>query len=180
MDRTLIAAILLSALFGCAGEEEAGPPDEASPPIRHLIDLLGASSVEVRDSAQEELIKLGKAAIPELKKALESHDPEVRSRVVRILARLKPPKEKPIDTDDLGITAHDTGVIMFICVDDSHEDMEVLISACPNCGGRDFFFQDPRGRGFFCFKCRLRVPPAKIVCPACGKDPRSPIRLKRR
>lgn len=70
--RTLAAFVLLLAF-----QDEAG--------VREHIGNLDSESVDVRASAQAALVKLGKAAVPQLEEALKSAAPEARARLVEIL-----------------------------------------------------------------------------------------------
>ncbi|MGH9363708.1 MAG: hypothetical protein ACRD1B_00365 [Thermoanaerobaculia bacterium] len=65
----LIAALLLQAQ---ADEKQ----------IMSLIEQLGSDRVEIRDKATAELVQLGKAALPHLKRALKADDPEIRGRII--------------------------------------------------------------------------------------------------
>ncbi|MHC5039708.1 MAG: HEAT repeat domain-containing protein [Planctomycetota bacterium] len=53
--------------------------------IRKYVSDLGADKWDVRERATEALIRIGPPAIPALKKALETGDPEVRLRAANIL-----------------------------------------------------------------------------------------------
>jgi hypothetical protein len=96
--------------------------------------------------------------------------------------RPRPKPKPPVEpTPDSGITAAQTGAIAFACVDTSkHEEWEVVIDTCPSCGLKNYFFQDPGGKGFFCYRCKNRVPDDKFVCDRCGQPPTTKIKLKRR
>lgn len=81
------------------GKQEAPPTSE----IQKLVAELGSDNFETRETADRLLRKVGKAAIPALKKALESEDAEVRARAKRILAEIESaaqekPKERPKST----------------------------------------------------------------------------------
>lgn len=64
--------------------------------IEELVQKLGAEEFAVREEASKELRKIGKAAAPALRKALESGDPEVRTRAKRLLEGIEqpPPEER--------------------------------------------------------------------------------------
>src|SRR4051794_5499966 len=74
------AHLLLLLLPGLA----ASPTDDASA----LIARLGASKYAVREEAAVALEKLGPEAVPALREALESRDPEVRTRAGLLLAKI--------------------------------------------------------------------------------------------
>lgn len=70
--------------------KEAPKPAPAAPSeVEKLVADLGADNFETRESADRLLRKVGRPAIPALKKALESRDPEVRARARRILAEIE-------------------------------------------------------------------------------------------
>jgi hypothetical protein len=63
---------------------------ELSERIEELVKELGDESWQKREEATRELILLGELAVPRLKIALKSHDPEVRWRAEYILEEIKP------------------------------------------------------------------------------------------
>jgi hypothetical protein len=72
-----------------AGEPAAEPVAEATPEllaeIAQKVQELGSEQWAVREKAEERLKAIGRAAVPELKKAAASEDEEVRTRAERIL-----------------------------------------------------------------------------------------------
>jgi Flp pilus assembly protein TadD len=80
--------ILLAAVFCCATGILAATAPTAESPVDKLIRDLGDNSFAVRERASDALRKLGEAAIPALKKAMDSPDAEVRWRAKDILAEL--------------------------------------------------------------------------------------------
>jgi len=76
-------------LPGVAWAEEAGdgPADEQE--IQSLIQDLGSRSYRARERATEKLRLLGAVAIPELEKAAEFDDPEIRMRAAEVLRDLR-------------------------------------------------------------------------------------------
>ena len=54
-----------------------------------LVTRLGAPKYVDRETAGEELVKLGRAAVPALLKACQSSDPEVRLRAEIVIARIE-------------------------------------------------------------------------------------------
>lgn len=60
--------------------------------IDGLIERLGHDDVDVRDKAQTDLLKRGRAALPAIRKAAESHaDPEVRARASALVRAINTP-----------------------------------------------------------------------------------------
>lgn len=57
--------------------------------IADLIEELGAEEIEKRDAAQAAILAIGEGAIPQLRKALEHKDSEVRARAQAILDELE-------------------------------------------------------------------------------------------
>ncbi len=65
--------------------------------INRLIDQLGSERFQDREQATQELLKLGKSALPSLKEALKSSDAEVRHRAQRLIdGILAPEMEKEL------------------------------------------------------------------------------------
>lgn len=62
-------------------------------PVPQLIARLGAESVQARDQAESELLRLGEAAAEALRKAASSGDREVATRAGRILRTLEIDRE---------------------------------------------------------------------------------------
>ena len=102
--------LILFLTFGAVvWSEEKASADKASEKealekkIAGLISDLGADEAEVRESATEELKKIGKPAVPALKEATKSDDPEAawRARVIlRAIERTEEPKPKE-DTEKI-------------------------------------------------------------------------------
>ncbi|NUN48472.1 MAG: hypothetical protein HUU15_06550 [Candidatus Brocadiae bacterium] len=83
----VLLALALSALAPFAEEPDAQ--------IRALVTALGADEVEVRESAERDLLALGEPARERLQAEMENaSDPEIRSRLGRVLRRLDIPKWK--------------------------------------------------------------------------------------
>jgi hypothetical protein len=76
-----MAAVVLSALLLCQGADDRKVGD--------LIRDLGADEYSVRERAETELRKLGDAAVPALREALEDKDPERALRAQRVLEDLE-------------------------------------------------------------------------------------------
>jgi hypothetical protein len=76
-SRHLLATFLILLLGKAMAEEPAGPQ---GPQIERLIKQLGDDSFEQREAASRRLEEIGEAALPALKRAADSQDPEVRRR----------------------------------------------------------------------------------------------------
>lgn len=83
---TLTLSILLS-IVNAEDEPQKKKPDGKAE-IVSLIEKLGAEKYEDREAAFEALEKVGDAARPHLKKALDNEDAEIRWRASRLLAAL--------------------------------------------------------------------------------------------
>ncbi len=67
--------------------------------IDRWIGKLGDAELAIRDEATQKLIGAGEAAVPRVRKQLESSDPEVRARARRILDARPPEFERLKDRD---------------------------------------------------------------------------------
>ncbi len=70
----------------------------AAPDIAALIDNLGDSDFATRDQATKKLREIGKPALPQIKAALKSEDPETRMRAEELVKRIErrlPPGPDP-------------------------------------------------------------------------------------
>jgi hypothetical protein len=70
------------------------PPAGASKKAAALAARLGDDKFEEREKAAEGLVALGRAAVPALKAAGKSADPEVARRAARCLLRINPSREE--------------------------------------------------------------------------------------
>jgi len=95
--------------------------------------------------------------------------PRPKNTVVK--AGILPSRQIPAERD--GIRVEDTGAIMFICSNSpSHEDREVLIAKCPECGEQNYFYWDMTSEGFRCYACTKPFPNENVRCEVCKKPPR--------
>ena len=106
-----LAALAVAALLSLAGvlaaEEGAAPAkepalserSESKGRIDALVKDLGADKAEVRDRATKELEKIGGTAVPALKEAAKSDDPEVAWRARTILDHIEGGKGAPSKTE---------------------------------------------------------------------------------
>jgi hypothetical protein len=95
--------------------------------------------------------------------------PMPKQRIMK--AGLLPSRQIPSERD--GVRIEDTGAILFICANsDKHEDREVLISKCRECGEQNYFYWDSAGDGFRCFACTKPFPNDFVKCDVCSKPPR--------
>src|SRR5947209_6032323 len=58
---------------------------EDTPEIPRLVEQLGDDSFDLREAASKALDKIGEAALPHLRKALQSADLEVRQRASKLV-----------------------------------------------------------------------------------------------
>ena len=92
---------MAAALLLCAGvswmmlQSPPGGPGEGSAQARQEIEKLASDNRAEREAAFLKLKEMGRAAEPELRKAVSSPDPEVTSRVRRLLGRLALVDELP-------------------------------------------------------------------------------------
>jgi vacuolar-type H+-ATPase subunit H len=86
------------AFRSAAGEskvsEKAVPAE--SEEMKRSIDQLGSDRFKDREQATQELSKLGKSALPSLKEAAKSRDPEVRRRAQQLIERMEAPPVRSI------------------------------------------------------------------------------------
>jgi DNA-directed RNA polymerase subunit RPC12/RpoP len=95
--------------------------------------------------------------------------PKTKQRLAK--ASILPGQSIPPERD--GLSANDTGPIMWICSNsDKHEDKEVLISRCPDCSQQNYFFWDSGEVAFRCYACLKLMDNEKIRCPECSRPPR--------
>jgi len=91
-------------------------------------------------------------------------------------AGILPGQSIPAERD--GLSASDTGAIMWICANsDKHEDREVFISMCPSCSQINYFYRDHEEEAFRCYACLKLYDNALLKCPDCGHPPRT-VRTK--
>lgn len=86
--KTLQIVFLLSFLLTC-GVSWAQDSSSSAHRIPTLVKKLASKDFGVRESAHKDLITLGLKAVPALKKALKSKDPEVKIRVQDILQKIR-------------------------------------------------------------------------------------------
>src|ERR1043166_8473264 len=99
----LVAGTVFWAILSSRDSRHAtivGAPQEEDPkktlpkvePLENLVEQLGSDSPDDRAKAMQEILKIGKDAVPFLKKAREKvQDPEVRARLEILLSDLDPP-----------------------------------------------------------------------------------------
>lgn len=84
MTRLFAAVGAVGLMVGAA---RGGPP--APPPPAELVARLGSDEYAEREAAARALARLGPDALPALRDALKSSDPEVRARVAPIVTQLQ-------------------------------------------------------------------------------------------
>src|SRR5262245_15190413 len=84
LSRTALSACLalLLGAAAAAGRDDTPPRPEDAPA---LVRKLGDASFRVRDRAFQQLLRLGRAAVPALEAGVNDPDPEVRLRCQRLL-----------------------------------------------------------------------------------------------
>ncbi|MBI4584211.1 MAG: HEAT repeat domain-containing protein [Planctomycetes bacterium] len=80
----------ITSFWSSALSTEEPPHPPVKPAVESLIAGLGSERWEVRENSQNTLLDMGSAAIPALKKALLSKDPEVVQRARHLLNRIDP------------------------------------------------------------------------------------------
>src|SRR4051812_43483250 len=98
--RRLSFLILLACI--AAGPTTAPTPAPSPKELDRLIANLGNDDFRVREEATHKLYKIGKPAIPALRQALSSDDPEVQSRAQLIIKRIeiRPVPGGPVARDE--------------------------------------------------------------------------------
>jgi hypothetical protein len=76
--------------------------DDQEARIAKLVQDLGSDEFATREAAEKELAKIGAAAVPQLKKALEDRDAERADRARRVLAEIEKSQSKPEKKPGLG------------------------------------------------------------------------------
>jgi len=108
--------------------------------------------------------------------ASSGESPEIVKKPHVARAGILPGSSIPAERD--GMSASDTGAIMFVCANsDKHEDKEVFVSLCPSCSQMNYFYWDGAESAFRCFACTKLVDNSVIRCPDCGQPPRK-VRTK--
>lgn len=84
--RLCLAALLLLALSEGRRARIEGAAQE--PSIRELVSRLDDDAIQARTEAAKELVRLGKSALPELRKALDEASGERRERLAEVVKRI--------------------------------------------------------------------------------------------
>jgi hypothetical protein len=72
-----------------AQQTPAATPEDLKAKIDKLVKELGADEWAARENASKELLKIGKPALPALKEALKSKDPEVATRAKDLVEKVE-------------------------------------------------------------------------------------------
>jgi HEAT repeat protein len=83
----VVVAVVAIATAIRADEPKSGASQKD---IKRLIDQLGSDRFKDREQATHGLSKIGKSALPSLKEATKSPDPEVRRRARRLVEQIEP------------------------------------------------------------------------------------------
>lgn len=107
----MMSTLLMAALLAPQQDEDLAKKIDA------LVRDLGAEDFETREKATAELKKIGKPAIPALKKAAESEDAEVKVRAKALLeefarAEKKPEKKRGFSRISVNSTNGDTSYVI--------------------------------------------------------------------
>jgi HEAT repeat protein len=98
--RATIASLLLLGTSVLTAATDSPPPETPQARVARLIEKLGDARFRVREAATKELIAIGRPALPALRKALSSADPDIRLRARMILGKIK--NSVPGLIEDLG------------------------------------------------------------------------------
>ncbi len=82
---------------------QALPPKEIRDKLQKLVGQLGAESYKDRQTASDELAKMGKGIVPILQKHLSASDPEVRQRIEDVIEKLGGRTDTPADNSQGGM-----------------------------------------------------------------------------
>jgi WD40 repeat protein len=85
----LLPACWALLLVLVTGSRAAAPPTPSQARIDRLVGQLGSDRFEEREAATRALARLGRVALPALRKALASRDLEVRERAGRLVRQLE-------------------------------------------------------------------------------------------
>ena len=87
--RTILATLVLAlGLLGAAPTGQAA--DKVDPArIAQLIEQMGSAEFEEREKSTVELSRIGLPALPALREALKSNDPEVRRRAADLVGKME-------------------------------------------------------------------------------------------
>ena len=106
--KSIIACVFLWGICGGAAfADQTSPPaapsanDQLSQNdrVKQLIDQLADEKFAVRDAASAELVKIGRDALPALKEALKSEDPNIKSYAEYLIGRIENPQSKASASD---------------------------------------------------------------------------------
>lgn len=86
-----LVLLLVPALAGFVPAHQDGKSDD---PITKLVEQLGDPAFPKRVDASKKLIELGDKALPALRKAAVSGDPELRSRAEEVILKITPPMRR--------------------------------------------------------------------------------------
>lgn len=88
------ACIALSLALVLRADRPTTRPTDSK--VSELITKLGHEDFRVRESAQEDLRKIGKSALPDLQQATKSPDPEVATRAEALVREMQKPPAAPV------------------------------------------------------------------------------------
>jgi len=86
----VLAVLALSGASAALAGEAGGQKEDAESRIPELIRQLGDEAWDKREAASKALEKIGRPALPALRKAAESEDAEVSARAKRLIEKIAP------------------------------------------------------------------------------------------
>jgi hypothetical protein len=89
MKTALLIALTLTLLAFTARAQDAKPDDALRKKVDALVQKLGDKDWKTRNAATDELLKIGKPALPQLDAALKHADEEIRHRAAALVAAIK-------------------------------------------------------------------------------------------
>ena len=92
--------------------------------IQQLVADLGADRFATRETAQKKLLAIGAPAVPLLKDAAKSKDPEIRARALEILAQVG---EGDIEKPDPAVLA-EVETLLGPVMGSSHENLNTIVA----------------------------------------------------
>jgi hypothetical protein len=89
MSRLLVAALTLLLAGPASAQEDKKKTPATDKQVARLITKLGDALFEVRQSAYKALVKIGKPALPRLRKAAQGGEPEIEMRARKAIKEIE-------------------------------------------------------------------------------------------
>jgi hypothetical protein len=90
-----LAVIVATAVIPMAVRADEPGSEACDKETRRLVEQLASERFVDREEATQQLAKLGKAALPNLREASKSPDAEVRRRAQQLVEQIEPPPAPP-------------------------------------------------------------------------------------